>query len=820
MAELKSTIVKGNLRVTDDADIKNIKENGTNLSDKYLGKTAKASDADKLDGNDSSYFQKALPTTTTAGKVLKSTSTAGTVQWSDDTNTNQTIKAGSVTFGDNDVVDIVAGDNVSVTGATTGTGAPKITISATYSDATTSASGLMSFTDKTKLNGIASGAEVNVQSDWNITDNTSDAFIKNKPTIPTVDYPVTDVKVNNTSILSNKVANLVTNSTYNATTNKIATMSDLPNTSNFIQKSDTSGLVKNDGTIDTTSYSTFSGSYNDLSNKPTIPATNVIPTTTTGNKVLLSTTTSGTAKWSAWTNEGLLKTNTSGVVSVDTTSYLKDVKINDTSIVSNANANIVTNSAYNSSTNKIATMSDVPTKSSWNYDDTYVKYSATQSLTPAQKTTARSNIGAITCGSSTTTQNNIATWSDGFGGGLLDSGYTIAKSVPSNAVFTDTATAADNILDGSNSGTTITYAPYSATTATSTWVSNETNARKIYLGTVNPTREERINLNGYLYSTKVYSGGELVTTNSSSKWNDYYLASNPNGYTSNTGTVTSVRVQAGTGLSSSTSTAQTSTLNTTISVASGYKLPTTTEWNSKSSITANPSSTTNTITSIGIDGTNYALGTAIGVATNTGTCTNTGTARTVTVSGTYTLSSGATAIVMFTNYVYNNSTLNINSTGAKTMRVNGAAISSSNTVSEYIPYFCRYDGTYQQLYAIGHNQHEHVSTLTFKENFGSTSYDAVVTIRWSDDYSYKETTSFFNIFTAIVSGRATINGYFKYSSTVKCPIMFGDAYYENTEEDTYYHIRLYWFRSTSASGEIDWIDNWPTSNFSIVDKLV
>ena len=31
-------------------------------------------------------------------------------------------------------------------------------------------------------------------------------------------------------------------------------------------------LVKNDGTIDTTSYSTFSGSYNDLSNKPTIPS--------------------------------------------------------------------------------------------------------------------------------------------------------------------------------------------------------------------------------------------------------------------------------------------------------------------------------------------------------------------------------------------------------------------------------------------------------------------------------------------------------------------------------------------------------------------
>ena len=48
--------------------------------------------------------------------------------------------------------------------------------------------------------------------------------------------------------------------------------SDLTNDSNYISTSSTSGLIKNDGTIDTTSYSTFSGSYNDLTNKPTIPS--------------------------------------------------------------------------------------------------------------------------------------------------------------------------------------------------------------------------------------------------------------------------------------------------------------------------------------------------------------------------------------------------------------------------------------------------------------------------------------------------------------------------------------------------------------------
>ena len=44
--------------------------------------------------------------------------------------------------------------------------------------------GLMDALDKQKLDGIASGAEVNVQSDWNQSTSTADDYIKNKPTIP------------------------------------------------------------------------------------------------------------------------------------------------------------------------------------------------------------------------------------------------------------------------------------------------------------------------------------------------------------------------------------------------------------------------------------------------------------------------------------------------------------------------------------------------------------------------------------------------------------------------------------------------------------
>lgn len=44
------------VNVKDTFNATTISENGTSLSDKYLGKTAKAADADKLDGNDSSYY--------------------------------------------------------------------------------------------------------------------------------------------------------------------------------------------------------------------------------------------------------------------------------------------------------------------------------------------------------------------------------------------------------------------------------------------------------------------------------------------------------------------------------------------------------------------------------------------------------------------------------------------------------------------------------------------------------------------------------------------------------------------------------------------
>lgn len=232
-----------------------------------------------------------------------------------------------------------------------------------------------------------------------------------------------------TEMHTDKITSLTNTETYiDPTTGEPATRNV------FVTMPLASGVITTDESLATVAKT---GSYNDLSNKPTIPATNVIPATTTANKLLVSTTTSGTSKWSDFSTAGFLKTNTSGVISVDTNTYL-------------------TTSGTAANSSKL---------------------------------------------------------------GNVDASNYIQKSSTAGLVKND--------------------------------------------GTIDTTA----------YSTFTgYTSTNKLSTN--------YI-NNVAGWTSNAGTVTSVRVQAGTGLSSSTSTAQTSTLNTTISIASGYKLPTTTEWNGK-----------------------------------------------------------------------------------------------------------------------------------------------------------------------------------------------------------------------------------------------
>lgn len=138
----------------------------------------------------------------------------------------------------------------------------------TYSAATTSAAGLMSAADKTKLNGIATGAEVNVQSDWSVTDTSSDAYIKNKPTIPTVGNGTIVVKQNGTgkgSFTTNQSSNTtieLTDTTYSAATTSADGLMSAADKS----KVDLLDLDTSDGTIFTVGSSSVTGGYIELNN--------------------------------------------------------------------------------------------------------------------------------------------------------------------------------------------------------------------------------------------------------------------------------------------------------------------------------------------------------------------------------------------------------------------------------------------------------------------------------------------------------------------------------------------------------------------------
>lgn len=87
--------------------------------------------------------------------------------------TSKKIKFSNLVSASSGVTSVTGTAPIASTGGTT----PAISITA----ATTSAAGSMSSADKTKLDGIAAGAEVNVQADWDETDSADDSFIANKP---------------------------------------------------------------------------------------------------------------------------------------------------------------------------------------------------------------------------------------------------------------------------------------------------------------------------------------------------------------------------------------------------------------------------------------------------------------------------------------------------------------------------------------------------------------------------------------------------------------------------------------------------------------
>lgn len=98
--------------------------------------------------------------------------------------------------------------------------------------------------EKNKLAGIQAGAEVNVQADWNQSSSSADDYIKNKPTIPTSTSQLT----NDSGFITASQVPAQVNADWNASSG--------------------AAEILNKPTLAAVATS---GSYNDLSGKPTIP---------------------------------------------------------------------------------------------------------------------------------------------------------------------------------------------------------------------------------------------------------------------------------------------------------------------------------------------------------------------------------------------------------------------------------------------------------------------------------------------------------------------------------------------------------------------
>lgn len=149
---------------------------------------------------------------------------------------------------------------------------------------TTALAGLMLPADKIKLNGIAAGAEVNVNADWNATEG--DALILNKPTIPTVDVTKSYVdtqlatKANASNVYTKAEVDSKVSSVYRVK-GSVASYANLPTVdvtigdvynvndtgANYVATSTTPTWDKLSETVDLSGYATTAAMNSALGNK-------------------------------------------------------------------------------------------------------------------------------------------------------------------------------------------------------------------------------------------------------------------------------------------------------------------------------------------------------------------------------------------------------------------------------------------------------------------------------------------------------------------------------------------------------------------------
>jgi fibronectin-binding autotransporter adhesin len=94
---------------------------------------------------------------------------------------------------------------------------------------------------------------------------------------------------------------------------------------------------------------------------------------------------------------------------------------------------------------------------------------------------------------------------------LPNAGGTIALT---SDITSSALSVTDGIFDLDITSGVLTLAPYASGTADNSWVSDNANAGKFYLGTEAPSKTTRLNYNGNLHGSALFSGGyEVLTTN-------------------------------------------------------------------------------------------------------------------------------------------------------------------------------------------------------------------------------------------------------------------------------------------------------------------
>lgn len=284
--------------------------------------------------------------------------------------------------------------------------------------------------EKTKLAGIESGAEVNVQSDWNESDSSSDAYIQNKPTIPAA-------QVNsdwNSSSGVSEILNKPDLSVY-------ATQSDLNGKQDTLTAGSNISISNNVISATDTTYSAGTGidiTGTTISNADPLPAH-----TSSESGKILKVDSNGDLEWGA---------ESGGTVT--------DVQVNGTSVVSGGVADITITAQVNSDWNASSGVAEILNK-------------------PTEKTLAAgSNVTITEANDTVTISATNTTYTAGTGvditSGVISADTSVLATQSDLSSKQDTLTAGTNISISNNviSATDTTYSAGTGLTLTGTTFSN------------------------------------------------------------------------------------------------------------------------------------------------------------------------------------------------------------------------------------------------------------------------------------------------------------------------------------------------------------